>query len=177
MMRGDGLCCCAISSGGTQLKSSGRVGHAALVGAGGCARTFGTCSATACCTGTGEDVSERYLAYRVVDGVARDGPEDWMELSAECFEVSRARTAHLGCIGLHKSKDEQRKQFCQTWYFIDLIAFMTSGCRVFLAHTTPAMAVCWGSNNGMQANFVSKKRNGKNNPQDTHVVCQCSVLK
>ena len=49
-----------------------------------------------------EDVSERYLAYRVVDGVARDGPEDWMELSAECFEVSSARTAHLGCIGLHK---------------------------------------------------------------------------
>lgn len=108
MMRGDGFCCCAISSGGTQLKSSGRVGHAALVGAGGCAKSFGTCSATACCTGTGEDVSERYLAYRVVDGVAREGPENWVEISADCFEVSSARSAHLGCVGLYKSNDEQR---------------------------------------------------------------------
>jgi isoaspartyl peptidase/L-asparaginase-like protein (Ntn-hydrolase superfamily) len=108
MMRGDGFCCCAISSGGTQLKSSGRVGHAALVGAGGCARSFGTCSATACCTGTGEDVSERCLAYRVVDGVAHEGPEHWVELSTECFDDSRARTAYLGCLGLHKSNDEQR---------------------------------------------------------------------
>jgi isoaspartyl peptidase/L-asparaginase-like protein (Ntn-hydrolase superfamily) len=108
MMRGDGFCCCSISSGGTQLKSSGRVGHAALLGAGGCARTFDTCSATACCTGTGEDITERYLAYRAVDGVAREGPEDWVEVSAACFQVSSTRNAHLGCIGLHKSKDEQR---------------------------------------------------------------------
>ena len=108
MMNVDGFCCCSISSGGTQLKSSGRVGHAALVGAGGCARTFDTCSVTACCTGTGEDITERFLAYRVVDGVAHEGPEDWVEVSAECFKASSARTAHLGCIGLHKAKDEPR---------------------------------------------------------------------
>ena len=108
MMRADGFCCCAMSSGGTQLKSSGRVGHAALVGAGGCSRTFENCSVTACCSGTGEDISERYLAYRVVHGLARDGPEYWAELSAESFEVPNARAVHLGCIGLHKSNDELR---------------------------------------------------------------------
>jgi isoaspartyl peptidase/L-asparaginase-like protein (Ntn-hydrolase superfamily) len=119
MMRGDGFCCCAISSGGTQLKSSGRVGHAALVGAGGCTRTFGTCSVTACCTGTGEDISERYLAYRVAEGIAREGPEDWVELSANCFEVSSTRTAHLGCIGLYKAKQEQR-MLCSEHFLFDL---------------------------------------------------------
>jgi isoaspartyl peptidase/L-asparaginase-like protein (Ntn-hydrolase superfamily) len=108
MMRADGFCCCSISSGGTQLKSSGRVGHAALLGAGGCARTFDTCSATACCTGTGEDITERYLAYRVVDAVAREGPEDWVEVGTECLKVSSPLKAHLGCIGLHKANNEQR---------------------------------------------------------------------
>jgi len=119
MMRGDGFCCCAISSGGTQLKSSGRVGHAALVGAGGCSRTFGTCSVTACCTGTGEDISERFVAYRVVEGVAREGPGNWVELSTECFEVSTTQTAHLGCVGLYKAKDEQRMLLCEHC-FVDL---------------------------------------------------------
>jgi isoaspartyl peptidase/L-asparaginase-like protein (Ntn-hydrolase superfamily) len=108
MMDGDGFCCSAISSGGIQLKCSGRVGHAALLGAGACAKAFESCSLTACCTGTGEDINESYLAFRIVDGLARKGPEEWMELSSECFEISRDRTAHLGCIGLHKCKDEQR---------------------------------------------------------------------
>jgi hypothetical protein len=52
---------------------------------------------------------------------------------------------------------------------------MNVGCSVFLAHTTPAMAVCWGSNNGMQANFVSKMR--KSVTQSTNIMCQCSILK
>jgi isoaspartyl peptidase/L-asparaginase-like protein (Ntn-hydrolase superfamily) len=125
MMRGDGFCCCSISSGGTQLKSSGRVGHAALVGAGGCSRTFDCCSATACCTGTGEDITERYLAYRIVDGVARQGPEDWVEVSTDCFDVSSARKAHLGCIGLHKARDEQRMHCCASISF-GLVAYAFS---------------------------------------------------
>ena len=95
------------------------MGHSALVGAGGFTRTFGTCSVTACCTGTGEDIRERYLAYRVAEGIAREGPEDWVELSANCFEVSSTRTAHLGCIGLYEAKQEQR-MLCSEHFLFDL---------------------------------------------------------
>ena len=86
-------------------------------------------------TGTGEDVSERYLAYRGVDGVARDGPEDWMVLSADCLEVSSARIAHPGCIGLHNSTElpmtrEMRcVRFARLLRLDDIQKFTLAYCR------------------------------------------------
>jgi hypothetical protein len=62
-------------------------------------------------------------------------------------------------------------------WFIELLSHATSGCSVVVAHTTPAMAVCWGSSNGMQANFVSKMRDRNSPIQGNRIVTQCSILK